>query len=123
MIYTSADTGYYKTDRYRHIALAGSVPLIIHVPEGYKRIFQRSEITTIENNILKMGICLTGFIQRDVAETLGYKNTKDALAMHVDNCDKIMGAQNATPSVKDSRRDQYPTWINESGLYALIFGK
>lgn len=54
---------------------------------------------------------------------LGYKNTKDALATHVDDCDKIIGSQNATPSIKDSMgREQYPTWINESGLYALIFG-
>ncbi len=38
-------------------------------------------------------------------------------------CDKIMGSQNATPSITDSMgRTQHPTWINESGLYALIFG-
>lgn len=63
------------------------------------------------------------FVGKDVAVALGYKNTKDALATHVDDCDKIMGSQNATPSIKDSMgREQYPTWINESGLYALIFG-
>lgn len=63
------------------------------------------------------------FVGRDVAKALGYKNTKDALATHVEECDKIMGSQNATPSIKDSMgREQYPTWINESGLYALIFG-
>lgn len=63
------------------------------------------------------------FVGKDVAGALGYKNTKDALATHVDNCDKIMGSQNTTPSIKDNMgREQYPTWINESGLYALIFG-
>ena len=63
------------------------------------------------------------FVGRDVAAALGYKNTKDALASHVEDCDKIMGSQNATPSIKDSMgREQYPTWINESGMYALIFG-
>lgn len=63
------------------------------------------------------------FVGKDIAAALGYKNTKDALAAHVDNCDKIMGSQNATPSIKDNMgREQYPTWINESGLYALIFG-
>lgn len=63
------------------------------------------------------------FVGKDVAIALGYKNTKDALATHVENCDKIMGSQNATPSIKDSMgREQRPTWINESGLYALIFG-
>ena len=63
------------------------------------------------------------FVGKDVATALGYKNTKDALATHVEDCDKIVGSQNATPSIKDSMgRKQYPTWINESGLYALIFG-
>lgn len=63
------------------------------------------------------------FVGKDVAEALGYKNTKDALATHVEDCDKIMGSQNATPSIKDSMgREQYPTWINESGLYSMIFG-
>ncbi len=63
------------------------------------------------------------FVGKDVAEALGYKNTKDAIASHIDVCDKIVGSQNATPSIKDSMgREQFPTWINESGLYALIFG-
>lgn len=63
-------------------------------------------------------------IIQDVAKALGYKNTKDALATHIESCDKIMGSQNATPSITDSMgRTQRPTWINESGLYALIFGR
>ena len=63
------------------------------------------------------------FVGKDVATALGYKNTKDARATHIEDCDRIMGSQNATPSIKDSMgRSQYPTWINESGLYALIFG-
>ncbi len=63
------------------------------------------------------------FVGKDVAGALGYKNTKDALATHIESCDKIMGSQNATPSITDSMgRTQHPTWINESGLYALIFG-
>lgn len=63
------------------------------------------------------------FVGKDVAGALGYKNTKDALATHIESCDKMMGSQNATPSITDSMgRTQRPTWINESGLYALIFG-
>ncbi len=63
------------------------------------------------------------FVGKDVAEALGYANTRDALATHIESCDKIMGSQNATPSITDSMgRTQHPTWINESGLYALIFG-
>ena len=42
------------------------------------------------------------FVGKDVASALGYKNTKDALATHVEECDKIMGSENATPSIKDS---------------------
>lgn len=62
------------------------------------------------------------FVGKDVAEALGYRNTKDALAKHVAPEDKIMGSQNATPSVTDSLgRKQWPTWINESGIYALVF--
>ncbi len=63
------------------------------------------------------------FVGKDVAGALGYTNSRDALATHVDDCDKMMGSQNATPSITDRMgRAQRPTWINESGLYALIFG-
>ena len=52
---------------------------------------------------------------------MGYRDTVNALKKHVDDEDKIMGCQNATPSVTDDLgRIQYPTWINESGLYSLI---
>lgn len=63
------------------------------------------------------------FVGKDVAGALGYDDTVNALKKHVDPEDKIMRCQNATPSIKDSMgRIQYPTWINESGLYSLIFG-
>ena len=61
------------------------------------------------------------FVGKDVAEVLGYKDTVNALKNHVDNDDKFMGCQNTTPSITDYLgRLQYPTWINESGLYSLI---
>lgn len=61
------------------------------------------------------------FVGKDVAEALGYSNTKDAIISHVDEEDKLVGSQNATPYIQDALgRKQYPTWINESGLYALI---
>ena len=54
------------------------------------------------------------FVGKDVAEVLGYSNTRDALAKRVDeedkgvaNCDTLGGSQNLTI-------------INESGLYSLI---
>lgn len=61
------------------------------------------------------------FVGKDVAAALGYRDTVNALKNHVDNEDKIMGCQNTTPSIMDSKgRIQYPTWIDESGVYSLI---
>ena len=60
----------------------------------------------------------TWFIGKDVAEALGYSNTRKALADHVDDEDKLDGV-----TIRDSiGREQTPVFINESGLYALIFG-
>ena len=62
-------------------------------------------------------------VGKDVAVALGYEDTVNAIKKHVDEEDKIVGCQNATPSITDSLgRTQYPTLINESGLYSLIFG-
>lgn len=62
------------------------------------------------------------FVGKDVAIALGYENASKSIRDHVDKEDKKVGVQNVTPSVKDSLgRIQYPTWINESGVYALIF--
>lgn len=61
-------------------------------------------------------------VGKDVATALRYENPTKAIRDHVEKEDKIMGVQNVTPSVKDSMgRNQYPTWINESGLYSLTF--
>lgn len=58
------------------------------------------------------------FVGKDVAEILGYSNTRKALADHVDGEDKLDGV-----TIRDSiGREQSPVFINESGLYALIFG-
>lgn len=54
------------------------------------------------------------FVGKDVAEILGYKNTKDALTKHVDDEDKL-GSQIAT-----SGQNRNMTIINESGLYCLV---
>lgn len=61
------------------------------------------------------------FVGKDVAEILGYKDTSRAVRDHVDEDDKRMGGQNALPSIVDSLgREQYPIFVNESGLYSLI---
>lgn len=63
------------------------------------------------------------FVGKDVAEALGYENSSKAVRDHVDDEDKKMGVQNVTPSIVDSLgRTQYPTFINESGVYAMVFG-
>lgn len=56
------------------------------------------------------------FVGRDVANALGYSNTKDALAKHVDDEDKA-GSRIATQF-----GEKEAVIINESGLYSLIFG-
>jgi len=56
------------------------------------------------------------FVGKDIAAALGYSNTADAITKHVDvedkdiaKCDTLGGIQNLTV-------------INESGVYALVFG-
>ena len=62
------------------------------------------------------------FVGKDIATALGFENPTKAVRDHVDNDDKKMGVQNVTPSITDSLgRTQYPTWINESGIYSLVF--
>ncbi len=56
------------------------------------------------------------FVGKDVAVALGYKDTINALKAHVDEDDK-RGWRITTPS-----GEQTMVIINESGLYALIFG-
>lgn len=56
------------------------------------------------------------FVGKDVAEVLGYSNARDALSRHVaveDKADVVIhdGSQNRTMNI-----------INESGMYALVFG-
>ena len=51
---------------------------------------------------------------KDVAELLGYKNTRDALSKHVDEEDKML------VSVYDGKQNRNMVIVNESGLYQLI---
>lgn len=54
------------------------------------------------------------FVGKDIAEALGYSNTRDALARHVDDEDKN------TVVIPDGIGNPNKTVINESGLYSLI---
>ena len=55
------------------------------------------------------------FVGKDVADALGYKNTRDALSKHVDEEDKGVANRDTLGGKQDL------TIINESGLYSLIF--
>ena len=56
------------------------------------------------------------FVGKDVGTALGYKNTRDALAKHVDADDKTTVAIRDTGSGQRSKT----VLINESGLYSLV---
>lgn len=55
------------------------------------------------------------FVGKDVAEALGYSNTRDALTKHIDNEDR------ADVAIHDGRQNRSMIIINESGLYSLVF--
>ena len=56
------------------------------------------------------------FVGKDVATALGYKNTADAIGKHIYTDDKLT----SQIAIAGQRRDVVV--INESGVYALIFG-
>lgn len=56
------------------------------------------------------------FVGKDIAEALGYSNARDAIARHVDDEDK------ADVVIHDGSQNRTMTGVNESGIYALIFG-
>lgn len=57
------------------------------------------------------------FVGKDVAEILGYSNPRKAIADHVDSEDR------GCVTIRDAMgRDRDTTVINESGVYALVFG-
>ena len=77
------------------------------------QVFENSEFGQVRT-LIKDG--QPWFVAKDVAEILGYANPRDAISKHVDvedkgvaNCDTLGGKQELTI-------------INESGLYALVFG-
>ncbi len=71
--------------------------------------FGNIRTVTIDNEIW--------FVGKDVADALGYSNSRDAIATHVEMEDKN------TVAISDGKRgNPNQAIINESGLYALIFG-
>lgn len=58
------------------------------------------------------------FVGKDIAEALGYTNTKDALSKHVDADDKCVIQRSQFATLEIPNRGL--TIINESGLYSLV---
>ena len=58
------------------------------------------------------------FVGRDIAEILGYSNTKDAISTHVDEEDRTVIQRSENTTLEIPNRGL--TVINESGLYSLI---
>jgi len=56
------------------------------------------------------------FVGKDIATALGYSDTSDAIKRHIDEEDKL------TRCFTDSGQSRQMYVINESGVYALVFG-
>lgn len=84
------------------------------------QIFNNEEFGSVRSIMIDNEPWLVG---KDVAVALGYENPQKAIRDHVFEEDKKMGERNVTPSIIDNvGREQFPTFINESGVYALVFG-
>ena len=76
------------------------------------KIFENPEFGAIRTMELPDG--QVGFVGKDVAEVLGYSNSRDAIHKHVDKEDKAVAFCDTLGG------KQQTTLINESGLYSLI---
>lgn len=78
------------------------------------QIFNNTEFGSVRTVVIDNEIW---FVGKDVADALGYSNSRDAIATHVEMEDKN------TVAISDGKRgNPNQAIINESGLYALIFG-
>lgn len=79
------------------------------------QIFKNEEFGQVRALIIKDD---PWFVGKDIAEVLGYSNSRKAIIDHVDEEDKLL---NDGVTIRDSiGREQTPVVINESGLYSLI---
>ena len=77
------------------------------------QVFSNEELGEVRTTVIDGEVT---FVGKDVAEILGYSNTRKALTDHVDDEDKMDGV-----TIRDSiGREQTPVFINESALYSLI---
>ena len=75
-------------------------------------MYENKEFGKIRTMVMPDG--QVGFVGKDVARVLGYRDTVNALKLHVEDEDKARWQITTQFGVKEA------TFINESGLYALI---
>lgn len=75
------------------------------------QIFQNKEFGEVRSLVINNE---PWFVGKDVAEALGYKNSKNAVPTHVDEEDKL------STKIEYTGQKRNVTVINESGLYSLI---
>ena len=91
---------YYKKERVKYM--------------NQMQVFENPEFGQIRTIIIDDE---PWFLGKDVADALGYSNTRDALMNHVDNKDKnTVAIHDGIPGNPNK------VIINESGLYSLILG-
>ena len=118
----------------------------LYPAESFLSIFQGGNEMEMENQIQifnnpEFGILRTilikgepWFVGKDATSSLGYSNTRDALIKHVDEEDKIILNQKDLEKMASESKGRETrlleiefdsprglTFINESGLYSLIF--
>lgn len=77
------------------------------------KIFSNPEFGDIRTEVINNEVW---FVGKDVATALGYENPKNAVPKHVSDEDKL------STQIEYAGQRREVTMINESGLYALIFG-
>ena len=75
------------------------------------QIFQNKEFGEVRSLVINNE---PWFVGKDVAEAVGYKNSKNAVPTHVDEEDKL------STQIEYTGQKRNVTVINESGLYSLI---
>lgn len=79
------------------------------------QVFSNAELGEVRTTVIDGKVM---FVGKDVAKILGYSNTKDVIATHVDEEDRTVIQRSENTTLEIPNRGL--TVINESGLYSLI---
>ena len=103
----------WSTDEHKNHAVRRMTTDTLLITMRTIQVFHHEQFGEIRTMTMPDG--QVGFVGKDVAEVLGYSKPQNAIAMHVDKDDTLKWG------ITDSLgRMQKTTFINESGLYALI---